>query len=261
MSAEHRNSRRGVAAKDIKNSGEDRRGDAQRAARRGGVRARRGRALREDGRPGGIPQRPLREKARHRAGEVELKRAEAARRDLPDGPLSSATTQARDSRSRRPSSRDVPRGHLGPENRDVSELLLWGAPPCPPAPSQPQREGVRVHRGCARGRSRAITLTYIDGICLKRSWEVLRERGCSGGHRRQLHRRPGGHRLRGGLHRVGGLVARVLLVAQGARGLSAVRLVTGDKCAGMLGALERCSRGIALALHGPLLPKRWEGCP
>lgn len=38
---------------------EDRRGDTHRAARRGGVRACWDRALREDGVPGGLPQRRL----------------------------------------------------------------------------------------------------------------------------------------------------------------------------------------------------------
>ena len=63
---EHRTNRRGVAAQGHKESGEeDRRGDDQRAARRRGVRARQSRALREEGGLGGLPQRPVCQKARH----------------------------------------------------------------------------------------------------------------------------------------------------------------------------------------------------
>lgn len=83
---EHRISRRVAAAQGRKESGEEgRRGDAQRAARRGGVRARRGWALREGGGPGGLPQRPLRQKAPHRGRGGRAQRAEALRGDLPDG--------------------------------------------------------------------------------------------------------------------------------------------------------------------------------
>lgn len=63
---EHHISRRGVAAQGYKESRqEDGRGDAQRAARRGGLRARRGRELREDGGPRGLPRRTLQEGACH----------------------------------------------------------------------------------------------------------------------------------------------------------------------------------------------------
>lgn len=58
---------------------------AQRAAQRGGVRACRGRALREDNRPGGLPQRPLHEEARHERRGNRAQRAEAPRGGRGDG--------------------------------------------------------------------------------------------------------------------------------------------------------------------------------
>lgn len=63
----------------------DRRWVARRAAQRGGVRACRGRALREDGRPGGLPQRSLREEARHGRRGSRAQRAEAPRGGREDG--------------------------------------------------------------------------------------------------------------------------------------------------------------------------------
>lgn len=51
----------------------------RRAARRGGIRARRGRALREDGGPGSLTQRRCTRRARHGRRETRAHRAEAPR--------------------------------------------------------------------------------------------------------------------------------------------------------------------------------------
>lgn len=105
---------------------------------------------------------------------------------------------------------------------------------------QPQREGLRVHRDMAAEAARGrlplrLRRRYLPQAQLGR---VLRERGRAGRHRRQLRRRPGGHRLLRGVHRVRGVLARILLLAQGTRALRRTarhrRQVRGD---------ARCARG------------------
>lgn len=59
-------------------------GHSMRCSKRG-VRACRGRALREDGGPGGLPERPLREKAHHERRGNRAQRAEAPRDGSEDG--------------------------------------------------------------------------------------------------------------------------------------------------------------------------------
>ena len=140
---------------------------------------------------------------------------------------------------------------------DVSELL-WGAPVSSGTVSN-LNEKAFASIEAWRQRPLEGDYPYVfrrRHLPQAQLGRVLRERGRSGGHRRQLHRRPGGHRLRGGLHRAGGLVARVLLVAQGARALRRAarhrRQVRGDaRC-----ARGGVPRGTLPALHGPLLPKR-----
>lgn len=85
---------------------------------------------------------------------------------------------------------------------------------------------------------------------------ILRERDRAGRHRRQLCRRPGGHRLLRGIRRVGGLLARVPLPAQGARALRHAarhwRQMSGDaRC-----ARGGSPRGSLPALHGAFLTQR-----
>ena len=84
-----------------------------------------GRTLREGGGPGGLPQRPLLEEARHRGRGSRARRAETPRRDLPDG-CHRALPQARDL-GRGDHRRDVPGGRLNQEDRGRLRAPLGGA--------------------------------------------------------------------------------------------------------------------------------------
>ena len=254
--SEHRNSRR-VAAQGHKKSGEeDRRGDPS-APLLDERRARRGRRYEED-RPGGIPPGHC-----ARSSSPGQERSSSTCRSCAARLLQTAVIERY--RRRETSVEAIVEMYLaGVSTQEESRRLRTSSErrPCPPAPSQPQREGVRVHRGLApeAARGRLPLRFFVDGIYLKRSWGPY-ENGRSGGHRRQLHRRPGGHRLRGGYTESADSWREILLVAQGAQALRRAarhrRQVRGD---------ARCARGVfpgstLPALHGPLLPKRWERVP
>ena len=199
------------------------------------------RALREDGGPGGLPQRPLRQKARHRGRGGRAQRAETPRRDLPDG-RHRALPQARDL-GRGAHRRDVPGGRLHQEDRGRLRAPL-GAPVSSGTVSDlNERPFASIESWRQRPLEGGYPHVFVGGIYPKRGWggscesvavlvaigvnsagdrEVI---GCSEGHAESAEsRREFFSWLRG-------------------RGLSGVRLVTGDKCAGMLGALEEVFPG------------------
>ncbi len=194
----------------------------------------------EDGGPGGLPQRPLHEEARHGRRGSRAQRAEAPRGDLPDG-RHRALPQARDL-GRGGHRRDVPGGRLHQEDRGRLRAPVGSAGVLRHR-LQPQRE---AFASIETWRQRPLEGGYLR---LRRRYlpqaqlgRVLRERGRAGRHRRQLRRRPGGHRLLRGYTESAESWREFFSWLKG-RGLSGVRLVTGDKCAGMLGALEEVFPG------------------
>ena len=140
---------------------------------------------------------------------------------------------------------------------DVSEIL-WGASV---SASTVSNLSDKAFEAVEEWRSRPLTRKYpyvfVDGIYLKKKLgRLLRERGRDGGHRRQRRRLPRGDRGRRGLHRVGRVLARVPLLAQGPGPLwrAHVHRRQGRRHDG------RDSRGVPgrrlPALHGALLPQR-----
>lgn len=140
---------------------------------------------------------------------------------------------------------------------DVSELL-WGAPVSSGTVSNlNERAFASIETWRQRPLEGGYPYVFVDGIYLKRSWggsyenvavlvaigvnsagdrEVI---GCSEGYTESAES------------------WREFFSWLKGRGLSGVRLVTGDKCAGMLGALEEVFPGGPLpALHGAFLPQR-----
>lgn len=140
---------------------------------------------------------------------------------------------------------------------DVSELL-WGAPVSSGTVSNlNERAFASIETWRQRPLEGGYPYVFVDGIYLKRSWggsyenvavpvaigvnsagdrEVI---GCSEGYTEPAES------------------WREFFSWLKGRGLSGVRLVTGDKCAGMLGALEEVFPGGPLpALHGAFLPQR-----
>lgn len=140
---------------------------------------------------------------------------------------------------------------------DVSELL-WGAPVSSGTVSNlNERAFASIETWRQRPLEGGYPYVFVDGIYLKRSWggsyenvavlvaigvnsagdrEVI---GCSEGYTESAES------------------WREFFSWLKGRGLSGVRLVTGDKCAGMLGALEEVLPGGPLpALHGAFLPQR-----
>ena len=82
---------------------------------------------------------------------------------------------------------------------------------------EPQREGVRGRRGVEEQAAdpRVPLRLRRRHLPQEKLGRLLRERGRDGGHRRQRRRLPRGDRGRRGLHRVGRVLARVPLLAQG----------------------------------------------
>lgn len=199
-------------------------------------------ALREDGGPGGIPQRPLREKARHRARRGRAQRSEAARRDLPDGRYR-ALSQARDF-GRGGHRRDVPRGRLDQENRGRLRTPLGGAPASSGTVSNLNEKAfASIEAWRHRPLEGDCPYVFVDGIYLKRSW--------GGSYENMAVLVAIGVNSAGDREVIGCAVGytesadswREFFSWLKGRGLSGVRLVTGDKCAGMLGALEEVFPG------------------
>ena len=146
---------------------------------------------------------------------------------------------------------------------DVSEIL-WGASVSASTVSNLSDKALEaVEEWRSRPLTRKYPYVFVDGIYLKKKLgRLLRERGRDGGHRRQRRRLPRGDRGRRGLHRVGRVLARVPLLAQGPGPLwrAHVHRRQGRRHDG------RDSRGVPgrrlPALHGALLPQRaLEGAP
>lgn len=140
---------------------------------------------------------------------------------------------------------------------DVSELL-WGAPVSSGTVSNLNEKAfASIEAWRQRPLEGDYPYVFVDGIYLKRSWggsyenvAVLVAIGVNSTGDREVIGCAEGYTESADSWR------EFLSWLRG-RGLSGVRLVTGDKCAGMLGALEEVFPGAQLpALHGPLLPKR-----
>ena len=140
---------------------------------------------------------------------------------------------------------------------DVSELL-WGAPVSSGTVSNlNERAFASIETWRQRPLEGGYPYVFVDGIYLKRSWggsyenvAVLVAIGVNSAGDR------GGHRLLRGVHRVRGVLARILLLAQGTRALRRTarhrRQVRGDaRC-----ARGGVPRGPLPALHGAFLPQR-----
>ena len=251
----YRISRRGVAARRHRESGqEDRRGDPERAARRGDRGARRGRALRADSRARGLPQRALHREARRRRGRGRAESPEAQGRHLTDRRHRTV-----------PETRDIGRGgHRRDAPAGVSTRRSRTCPRpseahrCPPAPSPTStRRPSWPSRGGAGSRSTAGAPTSSSTASTSNAAGEGRT-GTSPPrrHRRELLRRPRSNRPPRGLHRVRRLVARVLFPAQGARPLGRPPGHRGQ----VRGHVRRPRGGVPggplPALHRALLPKR-----
>ena len=139
---------------------------------------------------------------------------------------------------------------------DVSELL-WGAPVSSGTVSNlNERAFASIEAWRQRPLDGGYPYVFVDGIYLKRSWGESYENvavlvaigvnsagdreiiGCSEGYTESAES------------------WREFFSWLKGRGLSGVRLVTGDKCAGMLGARGGVPRGPLPALHGAFLPQR-----
>lgn len=140
---------------------------------------------------------------------------------------------------------------------DVSEIL-WGAGFSAGTVSKPERQGAQ-----GRGRMEMPSSGPRIPVRLHRRHlpeaqlgRLLRERGGHGGDRRERGRLPRGDRLRRGLRRVVGVLARLPVVAQIPR--AARRAHVRRRQGGRHGRLDR--RGLPQrqipALHRALLPQR-----
>ena len=234
---------------------EDRRGDAERTAGRGGRRPRRGGALREDRRPRGLPRRALRAEARDDVRRGHDPHAQAQGDEVHHGDR--RALPAPGDLGRGGDDRDVPRGRLHQAHR--------GRERDPPGLErlrgdrlQPEREGLRVGRGVEERAPGARPPLRLRGRDTPQEvlGRELRERRRDGGHRRERRRLPRGHRRRGGPRGVGRVLARVPLVAEVPR--PARRAHVHRRQGGRHGRLDR--RGLPRrrppAPHRALLPER-----
>lgn len=173
-------------------------------------------ALREDGRPRGVPLRPLQEEAGHHERRGRARRPQASRRHLPDR-RHRALPQTGDGR-RGGNHRDVPGGRFhAPHRGRLRDPMGRGR--LGRNRVEPQREGVRK-RGCLADQAAfrrlpvPVRRRHIPEAKLGR---VLRERRGDGRHRREPGGPPRDRGLRRGARRAQGILEGVPAVAARAR--------------------------------------------
>ncbi len=133
-----------------------------------------------------------------------------------------------------------------------------GARASPPAPCRisTTRPSRRSRNGGQAAGTRVPVRLYRRHLPEAQLRQLLRERRRRGSHRRERRRLPRGDRLRRGLHRVAGMLARFPVVAEIAR--PARRSHDRRQQGRRHGRLDRrgLPRGQIPALHGAFLPQR-----